>query len=160
MLYNPQALGQDAATGKAKGALPRQPLAAAAQSADYREPAPSSSGLEVELSFHGTLEAAQLRKLDHLVARARVLPGHRVLDLGCGWGGLAIHLAERAHHFRVAGMADQHQGAALGDAKLLLDGERIRMAKDPAFQTQHIQVPTRGVALFSSVSGPALLRVA
>ena len=40
------------------------------------------------------------------------------------------------------------QGAALGDATLLLDGERIRMAKDPAFQTQHIQVPTRGVALF------------
>ena len=40
------------------------------------------------------------------------------------------------------------QGQALGDAKLLLDGQRIRMAKDPAFQTQHIQVPTRGVALF------------
>ena len=40
------------------------------------------------------------------------------------------------------------QGAALGDATLLLDGQRIRMAKDPAFQTQHIQVPTRGVALF------------
>ena len=39
------------------------------------------------------------------------------------------------------------QGAALGDATLLLDGERIRMAKDPAFQTQHIQVPTQGVAL-------------
>ena len=40
------------------------------------------------------------------------------------------------------------QGTALGDAKLLLDGQRIRMAKDPAFQTQHIQVPTQGVALF------------
>ncbi|MFM7025076.1 MAG: 3,4-dehydroadipyl-CoA semialdehyde dehydrogenase [Limnohabitans sp.] len=40
------------------------------------------------------------------------------------------------------------QGAALGDANLLLDGERIRMAKEPAFQTQHIQVPTQGVALF------------
>ncbi len=40
------------------------------------------------------------------------------------------------------------QGAALGDAQLLLDGQRIRMGKDPAFQTQHIQVPTQGVALF------------
>jgi len=40
------------------------------------------------------------------------------------------------------------QGAALGDAQLILDGPRIRMAKDPAFQTQHIQVPTQGVALF------------
>ena len=40
------------------------------------------------------------------------------------------------------------QGAALGDAKLLLDGGRIRMAKAPEFQTQHIQVSTQGVALF------------
>lgn len=40
------------------------------------------------------------------------------------------------------------QGEALGDAKCLLDGERIRMGKDPVFQTQHILQPTRGVALF------------
>ena len=44
------------------------------------------------------------------------------------------------------------QGEALegpaGGARLLLDGERIRMAKDPVFQTQHILSPTRGVALF------------
>ena len=44
------------------------------------------------------------------------------------------------------------QGEALGgpdgSATLLLDGERIRMAKDPVFQTQHIMSPTRGVALF------------
>jgi len=44
------------------------------------------------------------------------------------------------------------QGEALegpnGGATLLLDGERIRMAKDPVFQTQHILSPTRGVALF------------
>ena len=40
------------------------------------------------------------------------------------------------------------QGEALGDANLLLDGERIRMGKDPVFQTQHVLNPTRGVALF------------
>eukprot|EP01036_Dinobryon_divergens_P045517 gene45518-60823_t len=40
------------------------------------------------------------------------------------------------------------QGEALGDARALLDGERIRMGKDPVFQTQHILSPTRGVALF------------
>jgi 3,4-dehydroadipyl-CoA semialdehyde dehydrogenase len=39
-------------------------------------------------------------------------------------------------------------GEALGDATALLDGERIRMAKDPVFQTQHMLNPTRGVALF------------
>ena len=33
------------------------------------------------------------------------------------------------------------QGEALGDAKCLLDGERIRMGKDPLFQTQHVLNP-------------------
>jgi 3,4-dehydroadipyl-CoA semialdehyde dehydrogenase len=40
------------------------------------------------------------------------------------------------------------QGEALGQARALLDGERIRMGKDPVFQTQHILRPTHGVALF------------
>ncbi len=40
------------------------------------------------------------------------------------------------------------QGAALGEHHFLLDGERIRMGKDPLFQTQHILTPTRGVAFF------------
>ena len=40
------------------------------------------------------------------------------------------------------------QGDALGEATTLLDGARIRMAKDPIFQTQHVLKPTRGVALF------------
>jgi 3,4-dehydroadipyl-CoA semialdehyde dehydrogenase len=40
------------------------------------------------------------------------------------------------------------QGEGFGDTTLLLDGDRIRMGKDPVFQTQHILSPTRGVALF------------
>ena len=40
------------------------------------------------------------------------------------------------------------QGEALGEARALLDGDRIRMGKDPVFQTQHVFSPTRGVALF------------
>jgi len=39
-------------------------------------------------------------------------------------------------------------GEKLGDAQFLLDGERIRMGKDPLFQSQHILTPTHGVALF------------
>src|SRR5262252_977470 len=38
-------------------------------------------------------------------------------------------------------------GGALGDAKALLDGSRARLGKDGAFQSQHVLVPTRGVAL-------------
>jgi 3,4-dehydroadipyl-CoA semialdehyde dehydrogenase len=39
-------------------------------------------------------------------------------------------------------------GEALGDRSFLLDGESARLAKDPLFQSQHVQTPTRGVALF------------
>ncbi|HKW84561.1 MAG TPA: 3,4-dehydroadipyl-CoA semialdehyde dehydrogenase, partial [Burkholderiaceae bacterium] len=39
-------------------------------------------------------------------------------------------------------------GAGLGERSFLLDGEADRLGKDPLFQAQHLQVPTRGVALF------------
>ena len=39
-------------------------------------------------------------------------------------------------------------GDSLGDKHYLLDGEAARLGKDPLFQSQHILVPTRGVALF------------
>ena len=39
-------------------------------------------------------------------------------------------------------------GETLGDRHYLLDGEAARLGKDPLFQSQHILVPTRGVALF------------
>ena len=39
-------------------------------------------------------------------------------------------------------------GADLGDRRFLLDGEPARLAKDPVFQSQHVLVPTRGLALF------------
>lgn len=41
----------------------------------------------------GDLEAAQLRKIRHVLNKARVRPGHRVLEFGSGWGGLAIEAA-------------------------------------------------------------------
>ncbi|CAA7259579.1 unnamed protein product [Cyclocybe aegerita] len=42
----------------------------------------------------GDLEAAQLRKIHHVLRAARVRPGHRILEFGSGWGGLAIEAAK------------------------------------------------------------------
>lgn len=39
-------------------------------------------------------------------------------------------------------------GDSLGDRRFLLDGEAARLAKEPLFQSQHVLVPTRGLALF------------
>jgi cyclopropane-fatty-acyl-phospholipid synthase len=41
-----------------------------------------------------SLDDAQLAKKRHLAAKLLVARGQRVLDVGCGWGGLALYLAE------------------------------------------------------------------
>ena len=41
-----------------------------------------------------SLDDAQLAKKRHLAAKLRVEPGAKILDIGCGWGGLALYLAE------------------------------------------------------------------
>jgi len=43
-----------------------------------------------------SLDDAQLAKKRHLCAKLLLKPGQRVLDIGCGWGGLALYLAEIA----------------------------------------------------------------
>ena len=42
-----------------------------------------------------TLEAAQLAKLELLCQKLQLKPGLRLLDIGCGWGGLARYAAEQ-----------------------------------------------------------------
>ncbi|HEY0412036.1 MAG TPA: cyclopropane-fatty-acyl-phospholipid synthase family protein [Allosphingosinicella sp.] len=39
-----------------------------------------------------SLERAQLDKKTHLASKLRLRPGLKVLDIGCGWGGLALYL--------------------------------------------------------------------
>ncbi len=41
-----------------------------------------------------TLDDAQLAKKRHLAAKLLVQPRHRVLDIGCGWGGMGLYLAD------------------------------------------------------------------
>jgi cyclopropane-fatty-acyl-phospholipid synthase len=42
-----------------------------------------------------TLDEAQVAKLDHIFRKLRLAPGERFLDIGCGWGALAIRAAQR-----------------------------------------------------------------
>lgn len=51
-----------------------------------------------------SLDAAQQSKKRHLAAKLLLEPHHRVLDIGCGWGGLARHLAARVIAGEVLGI--------------------------------------------------------
>ena len=64
-----------------------------------------------------TLEEAQHAKSEHIAAKLYLRPGHRVLDIGCGWGSLAMHLAEN-HDVKVTG--------------LTLSAEQLRVARETA----------------------------
>jgi len=41
-----------------------------------------------------TLDEAQAAKKAHIAAKLALAPGQRILDIGCGWGGMAITLAK------------------------------------------------------------------
>jgi len=41
------------------------------------------------------LATAQVQKLDHICRKLMLAPGQTLLDIGCGWGAMAIHAASR-----------------------------------------------------------------
>ena len=63
-----------------------------------------------------TLEKAQSDKKAHIAAKLCLEPGQRVLDIGCGWGGLAIYLN------RVAGV--EVLGVTLSEEQLAVARKR------------------------------------
>jgi cyclopropane-fatty-acyl-phospholipid synthase len=69
---------------------------------------------------HGSLEAAQEAKLELTCRKLALEPGQRVLDVGCGWGGFAIHAASR-HGVSVMGIT-------LSEPQAVLARERVRAA--------------------------------
>jgi cyclopropane-fatty-acyl-phospholipid synthase len=68
-----------------------------------------------------SLDDAQLAKRRHLAAKLLVEPGAAVLDIGCGWGGLALYLAEVADA-RVTGITLSQEQYARANERALERG--------------------------------------
>lgn len=64
-----------------------------------------------------SLESAQLRKLDLICRKLRLQPEQRLLDIGCGWGGLIIHAA-RAYGVRATGITLSARQAELARGRI------------------------------------------
>lgn len=68
-----------------------------------------------------TLGQAQGAKLAHIAKKLALSPGQEVLDIGCGWGGMAIHLAKH-HGVRVTGITLSEEQAALARERVTAAG--------------------------------------
>ena len=66
------------------------------------------------------LETAQVQKLDHVCRKLMLAPGQTLLDIGCGWGAMAIHAAK---HYGVKAV-----GVTLSTNQYELARERVRQA--------------------------------
>ena len=55
-----------------------------------------------------TLEDAQIAKFNHVCHKLRLKPNMRVIEAGCGWGGLALHMA-RHYGVRVQAYNISHE---------------------------------------------------
>jgi cyclopropane-fatty-acyl-phospholipid synthase len=75
-----------------------------------------------------TLDEAQLAKKRHIAAKLLVEPGERVLDIGCGWGGMALYLA-RICNAKVTGIT--------------LSREQLAFARESAAETRQTGVEFR-----------------
>jgi cyclopropane-fatty-acyl-phospholipid synthase len=74
------------------------------------------------------LEAAQQAKKRHIAAKLWLKPGSRVLDIGSGWGGLALYL----EHFCEARIT----GVTLSQEQLKIAGERAGASTNVSFRLQ------------------------
>ncbi|MDH4124918.1 MAG: cyclopropane-fatty-acyl-phospholipid synthase family protein [Gammaproteobacteria bacterium] len=78
-----------------------------------------------------TLAEAQRAKLDHVCRKLRLRPGQKVIEAGCGWGALALHMAEH-YGVQVVAYNNSHEQIAFARQKAVdmgLDG-RVRFVED------------------------------
>ncbi|MGW3725820.1 class I SAM-dependent methyltransferase [Streptomyces sp. NPDC000851] len=69
----------------------------------------------------GTLEDAQRDKLELVCRKLALKPGQRLLDVGCGWGSMAIHAA-REHGVSVVGITLSQEQAAYARKRVADEG--------------------------------------
>lgn len=69
----------------------------------------------------GTLEQAQHDKLELVCRKLALKPGQRLLDVGCGWGSMALHAA-REHGVAVVGITLSQEQAAHARKRVAEEG--------------------------------------
>lgn len=78
-----------------------------------------------------TLEQAQIAKMDHICRKLRLQPGETVVEAGCGWGALALHMA-REYGVSVKAYNISHEQVAYARERARAEGmsERVEYIED------------------------------
>ena len=78
-----------------------------------------------------TLEQAQVAKLEHVCRKLDLKPGQEVIEAGCGWGALAMHMAER-YGVTVRAFNNSHEQVAYARQEASRRGleERVEFIED------------------------------
>ena len=83
------------------------------------------------------IDRAQERKLDYICRKLRLLPGDRLLDIGCGWGGLVMYAAQQ---YGVHAL-----GITLSSKQVELAQERIRQSRLAGSLPRRVSGLPRGI---------------
>ncbi|MGD9762920.1 MAG: class I SAM-dependent methyltransferase [Candidatus Binatia bacterium] len=78
-----------------------------------------------------TLEEAQVAKMHHVCRKVALVPGERVVEAGCGWGSLALHMA-RHYGVTVRAFNISHEQIAWAREQAARDGlsDRVEFIED------------------------------
>ena len=86
-----------------------------------------------------SIDEAQRAKLDHICRKLRLVPGERLLDVGCGWGGLVIYAAQQ-YGVRAVGITLSDEQHALARERVAALGLSDRVVIE---QLDYRQLPDR-----------------
>ncbi|HUF66850.1 MAG TPA: cyclopropane-fatty-acyl-phospholipid synthase family protein [Gemmatimonadaceae bacterium] len=112
------------------------------------------SGMQYTCAYFGDaserLEQAQLDKLEHICRKLRLQPGERLLDIGCGWGGLVRYAASRygvtAHGITLsAAQAEYAQSRIAAEGLTRLCRVEVRDYRDLASPASYDKIVAVGV---------------
>jgi len=79
-----------------------------------------------------SLEEAQHAKKRHIAAKLRLTPGQRVLDIGSGWGGLGLYIAQQHPDVEVVGVTLSREQHAVSNRR----AEEMGLADRVRFELQ------------------------
>ena len=102
-----------------------------------------------------TLADAQAAKKDHIARKLAIRPGDHVLDIGCGWGGMALTLA-RDYGARVTGITLSEEQHRIATERVLASGldDRIEIRLQDYRQTEGPFDRIVSVGMFEHVGAP------